>query len=456
MAESESNVSNPLFDRDHEDYFFFGLELIPYFPYKAYHMNILKYHLPNGRFQQEKHLDLPTMLPEIVALIFSHIIDEPSIDPAAGNKLKGSIFILDPVFLSRRIHDYPGSDDEGEHGPRKSHPMPITALLFQKETRPIYAPTIGVDTKSWRTQNTKGWRDHRSTQRILERSIYRNTSEGTYSQLVQFAYSLALHEDFQIPCESYIWWSPVRKFSILKLFLVWFWSRFGIYINTCNWGMYPKAFSVGNLLQYHRLEHLTLRFSTKTINLRRGAMHMNMRHFIRSLTEKRCGDKGCKEGDICKKIYCGDHSLFPNLRNITYLNRNHHTEGTTEARCDTMRTGWSRRLIKHFQDVKLSESMEVIFDVYADADEESCDGDSCDSDGETGSNWDEDLYKDYDLKNYYYESNETDTPSLLHDRQLAVQDCIRRLLMPNSLLKGNTNDLPEDLGLRELFQDLEI
>ncbi|KAF7918571.1 hypothetical protein EAE99_008765 [Botrytis elliptica] len=457
MAESESDVSDPLYNRAHEDYLFYGRELIPHFPYRAYHLNILRYPLPNGRFEQDNHLPafflyrLRKMFPEIITTVFSHIIEEPSIDPAVETDIEGSSFIPDPVLLSRRVHGHPVSDDEGGGGPITSYPIPITALLFREETQAIYAPNSGVDSQAWKIQNTKDWRDHRSTQRILERSVCRSPSEGTYSQLVQFAYSLALHEKFQIGYDSCMWWSPVvRKHSLLKQFLRWFWSHFGIYINTCNWNWYPKFFSVYNLLQYHRLEHLTLRFSTKTINLKDGDMHMNMRQFIVSLSEKRCGAKGCK-GNICGKKYCGDHSWFPNLRNITYLNRNHHTEGTAEARCDPMRTGWSRRLIKHFQDVKLSKSIEVIFDVYGDADEESRD-----SDGESGSDWNEDLYKDYDPKDYHYESNDTDTPVLLHNRQLAVQDCIRRLLMPNSLLKGNTNDLPEDLGLQELFQDTDI
>ncbi|TGO29541.1 hypothetical protein BPAE_0014g00930 [Botrytis paeoniae] len=421
MAESESDVSNPLYNRAHEDYLFYGRELIPHFPYRAYHLNILGYALPNGRFEQDKHLPalLRKMFPEIVAVVFSHIIEEPSINPTAKKDIEGSSFIPDPVLLSRRLHGHPHSDDEGGGGPITSYPMPITALMFREGTRAVYAPTTGLDAQAWKIQNTKDWRDHRSTQRILERSVCGNPPESTYSQLVQFAYSLALHEEFQIGYDSCIWWSPIgRKRSLLKEFL--------------------------------GLEHLTLRFSTKTINLKSGAMHMHMRQFIASLSENRCGAKGCK-GNICGKKHCGDHSWFPNLRNITYLNRNYHTEGTAEARCDPMRTGWSRRLIKHFQDVKLSKSIEVIFDVYGDADEESSDGDE-----ESDSDWDEDLYKNYDPKDYHYKSNETDTPSLLHNRQLAVQDCIRRLLMPNSLLKGNTNDLPEELGLRELFQDPDI
>ncbi|KAF7885830.1 uncharacterized protein EAF02_004339 [Botrytis sinoallii] len=462
MSESESDVSNPLYNRAHEDYLFYGRELIPHFPYRAYHLNILRYPLPNGRFEQDNHLPafflyrLRKMFPEVITTVFSHIIEEPSIDPAVETDIEGSSFIPDLVLLSRRVHGHPVSDDEGGGGPITSYPIPITALLFREETQAIYTPTTGVDSQAWKIQNTKDWRDHRSTQRILERSVCSNPSEGTYSQLVQFAYSLALHEKFQIGYDSCMWWSPlVRKHSLLKQFLRWFWSHFGLYINTCNWNWYPKVmipkfFSVYNLLQYHRLEHLTLRFSTKTINLKDGDMHMNMRQFIDSLSDKRCGVKGCK-GNICGKKYCGDHSWFPNLRNITYLNRNHHTEGTAEARCDPMRTGWSRRLVKYFQDVKLSKSIEVIFDVYGDADEESCD-----SDGESGSDWNEDLYKNYDPKDYHYESNDTDTPVLLHNRQLAVQDCIRRLLMPNSLLKGNTDDLPEDLGLQELFQDTDI
>ncbi|TGO35097.1 hypothetical protein BHYA_0170g00090 [Botrytis hyacinthi] len=453
MVESESDGSNPLYNRNHEDHLFYGRELIPHFPYRAYHLNILGYPLPNGRFEQDKHLPelLKKMYPEIVALVFSHIIEDPSIGPATENDIEGSSFIPDPVLLARRIHGHPHSDDDGGGGPITSYPLPITALMFREKTRAVYAPTTGVDTQTWKIQNTKGWRDHRSTQRVLERSVCGNPSESTYSQLVQFAYSLALHEEFQIGYDSCIWWSPIgRKHSLLKEFLWWFWGHFGVYINTCNWNLYPKYFSINNLLQYHRLEHLTLRFSTKAINLKSGDMHMNMRQFIESLSEKRCGAKDCK-GNICGRKDCGDHSWFPHLRNITYLNRNHHTEGTAEHRCDPMRTGWSRRLIKHFQDVELSKSIEVIFDVYGDADEESSDGD-----GESDSDWDEDLCKNYDPRDYHYESNDTDTPSLLHNRQLAVQDCIRRLLMPTSLLKGNTDDLPEDLGLQELFQDTDI
>ncbi|TGO83608.1 hypothetical protein BPOR_0620g00060 [Botrytis porri] len=406
MAESESDASNPLYNRDHEDYFFYGRELIPHFPYRAYHLNVLGYSLPNGRFEQDKHLSplsapsTPTEIStdKIVTMVYSYIIDEPSIDPAAENDIEESSFIPDPVLLSRRLNGYPHSDDEEEGEPITSYPMPITALLFKKEKRAVYAPTTGIDTQAWKIQNTKGWKDHRSTQRILERSVSNWSNSPTP-------------------------WRSTRDFKLVTIV------------------------ALGGLL----LEHLTLRFSTTTINLKRGAMHMNMRQFITSLSEKRCGAKGCK-GDICGKEYCGDHSWFPNLRNITYLNRNQHTEGIAEARCDPLRTGWSRRLIKHFQDVKLSKSIEVIFDIYGGPDELSSD----DDDGESDSNWNEVLYKKYDPKEYYYKSNNTDTPVLLHNRQLAVQDCIRLLLMPNSLLKGNTNDLPEDLGLQELFEDIVV
>ncbi|CCD49121.1 hypothetical protein BofuT4_P029970.1 [Botrytis cinerea T4] len=178
-------------------------------------------------------------------------------------------------------------------------------------------------------------------------------------------------------------------------------------------------------------------------------MHMNMRQFMMSLSEKSCGATGCR-GEICGEVGCGDRSWFPNLRNITYLNRNHHTEGTGETRCDSMRTSWSRRLIKHFQNVKLSKSIEVLFDVYRETEDKN----SSDDDGEDDYDWDESLYKNYDPKDYYYDNDASDTPLLLHNRQLAVQDCIRRLLMPNSLLKGNTDDLAENLGLQELFSDL--
>lgn len=182
------------------------------------------------------------MFPEIITMVFSSIIEEPSIDPAAENDFEGSVFIPDPVLLSRRIHGHPHSDDEGGGGPITSYPLPITALTFREETQAVYAPTTGVDTQAWKVQNTKGWRDRRSTQRILERSVSTNPSERTYSQLVQFAYSLALHEEFQIGYDSCIWWSPIgRKHSLLKEFLSWFWAHVGVYINTCNWNVYPKV-----------------------------------------------------------------------------------------------------------------------------------------------------------------------------------------------------------------------
>lgn len=56
MAESESDHFDPHYNRNHQDYFFYGRELIPHFPYRAYHLNILGYALPNGRFEQERHL----------------------------------------------------------------------------------------------------------------------------------------------------------------------------------------------------------------------------------------------------------------------------------------------------------------------------------------------------------------------------------------------------------------
>ncbi|KAM3150436.1 hypothetical protein ABEW05_009235 [Botrytis cinerea] len=455
MAESETESSSLFFNRDHDDYFFDGEELIPHFPYRAYHLNILGYSLPYGRFEQDKHLSpyflyrLRDIFPELISMVYAHIIEEPSIDLAAETYIKGSSFIPDPVLLSRRLHGYPYSDEEGGGGPTTSYPIPITAFIFKKETKARYAPTEGLDTQAWKIQNSRGWEDHRNTQQILERSVFKNPLEGTYSQIVQFAYSLALHEDFQLGYNYPIWWSPGRKYSLLKGFLGWFWSHFGLYINTCNWNVYPKFFTATNLLRYHRLEHLTLRFSTKTINLKNGAMHMNMRQFMMSLSEKSCGATGCR-GEICGEVGCGDRSWFPNLRNITYLNRNHHTEGTGETRCDSMRTSWSRRLIKHFQNVKLSKSIEVLFDVYRETEDKN----SSDDDGEDDYDWDESLYKNYDPKDYYYDNDASDRPLLLHNRQLAVQDCIRRLLMPNSLLEGNTDDLAENLGLQELFADL--
>ncbi|KAK6603608.1 hypothetical protein H4I96_06376 [Botrytis cinerea] len=443
MAESETETSILFFNRDHDDYLFVGEELIPHFPYRAYHLNILGYSLPYGRFKQDKHLSpyflhrLRDIFPELISMVYAHIIEEPSIDLAAETYIKGSSFIPDPVLLSRRLHGYPYSDEEGGGGPTTSYPIPITAFIFKKETKARYAPTEGLDTQAWKIQNSRGWEDHRNTQQILERSVFKNPLEGTYSQLVQFAYSLALHEDFQLGYNYPIWWSPGRKYSLLKGFLGWFWSHFGLYINTCNWNVYPKIRAPNSAIFHqdnqsqkwsHAHEHATIHDEFIRKELRRNRL----------------------QREICGEVGCGDRSWFPNLRNITYLNRNHHTEGTGETRCDSMRTSWSRRLIKHFQNVKLSKSIEVLFDVYRETEDKN----SSDDDGEDDYDWDESLYKNYDPKDYYYDNDASDTPLLLHNRQLAVQDCIRRLLMPNSLLKGNTDDLAENLGLQELFADL--
>ncbi|KAI9640027.1 hypothetical protein NHQ30_011589 [Ciborinia camelliae] len=129
-------------------------------------------------------------------------------------------------------------------------------------------------------------------------------------------------------------------------------------------------------------------------------------------------------------------ATFPNLRNITYYQvRHYHTEPcSAQGDYGAITMGGTRRLIKFFRAFPVSESIEVILDDYFttwfNAEEEE---------GEV-------KYSDYND----YEMYATDTPRTVPHLQFEVQEGIRHLLMPTSLLYGNINDLPPDLGLRSL------
>ncbi|KAJ8058894.1 hypothetical protein OCU04_011878 [Sclerotinia nivalis] len=412
MAESET--AKPL-KKDDNDYYFTGQKLIPYFPVRGYHLNKQGFALPGERFKQACHLPpsffkaLKALPQEILHNIYEHIIDVPAIDPAAKHNVGESEIIPDLTYNFRQLNEDLDDDEIFKPYPESPYPIPVQALLLQQNPSAIYTPT-GCDPPqeqrkqvlgAWKLQNSGDWIDHRSTQQLVESSTRCNgcQPENSYGQLVQFVYSVALHEDFQLGYNDNIWRSPSRQSSLLRNFLIWFWRK---------------------------IEHLTLRFHTGPINQRAGVMYKNIRRF-------------------CEMI----PATFPNLRKITYLNRNHHTEGyTQEKRCDTIRKGFSKRLIELFRAIPVSESIEVILDLYFGtwiSDDKDSDSDA------QGSGWRNSDANDYDD----YKSASTDTPLRLHHRQLEVEDGIRRLLMPTSLLYGNTNDLPEDLGLRRLFGDLE-
>lgn len=51
-----------------------------------------------------------------------------------------------------------------------------------------------------------------------------------YYLIIQFVYSLALHEDFQFDSTRNRWHSSAKSWYILGEFLEWFWTKFGLFV----------------------------------------------------------------------------------------------------------------------------------------------------------------------------------------------------------------------------------
>lgn len=103
---------------------------------------------------------------------------------------------------------------------------------------------------AWKKQNSNDWDVHRGTQQVIETKDRCNGYQlgDYYEQVVQFVYSVALHEGFQLDHDSNIWQATEKESNLLENFLAWFWKKFGLYINMWDWTWCPGVWCMVSIV----------------------------------------------------------------------------------------------------------------------------------------------------------------------------------------------------------------
>ncbi|KAF7918572.1 hypothetical protein BELL_0210g00120 [Botrytis elliptica] len=381
-------------DAKDQDYYFRSLELIPGFPFWEFQgASAIKDNpdTPNTLHHNvtKRFLDfIKRAPPEIRTNIFAQI---PSKRVAEVDDLDSFAHVKKSPYL---MQDYSTLYNELQFAPVKYSIQVTSKGTFNEDKRlEIQNAQVDIPPFNWCFERSFAVHTDITCSKDKEKTMgivyiendYPNCFARSHVDFIKFAASLAHSEGFYFEKDSVdsnagIWKSEIRKSSLLREFLAWFWKKFGV--NFTNELEASFAWSKVNHAKFRYLQNISLDILV-----------------MEPLTHTRKYVDGRRV-----KLFLGELHNFPNIESLTVFLQ---IEDTDLA--DLIHSPGAYRWANALREITFAKYFDVQFQMLNGMLPK---GPSCHA---------------------------------VYRRRL------RQLLMPECLCYGTTDDVPDHLGIREMF-----